>query len=199
MAWYQRYRLLLVVYGLGLFVGVREFRVSREGDPLTWLSPEGAELTEVLARLNPRDPDTEFLRSMQVLAGGDDAEFSRLLETALESDIKHNELLLKFHVDYLLSQGADWEQVNRALVRWRRNYPFSPMSISLPLTRPPRSMDEADRLQRALAGVPWIADSWIQAPPEGSGRAWQVELTFNRGRSIDIRDAITAISAASGG
>jgi hypothetical protein len=197
--WYRRYRMLLVAYGLASLVGVREYLVARSREPLTWLSPTGAELTDLLARINPDDPDTHFLRSMQVLAAGDDEGFSRLLENALAADIKHNELLLKAKVDYLLSQGADWRELNAALRRWRTNYPFSTMSISLPLDDPPRTSRHGELLRQALMRVPWVADARINPPREGSGRPWQAEILFRRGRAIDIREATQAIASAAGG
>jgi hypothetical protein len=73
------------------------------------------------------------------------------------------------------------------------------MSISLPLDGPPRTSQQGERLQEALTRVPWVADARIRPPPEGSDRAWQVEILFRRGRAIDIREATRAITSASGG
>lgn len=86
----QRYRLLLVVYGIAIGVGIREYIVARRGegvggaggceasaaacfsissrarvvsDSAFW--SQHAEIADVVARLNPDDPDTYFLRGMQ--------------------------------------------------------------------------------------------------------------------------------------
>ena len=45
--WYQKYRLLLVIYGICLILGAREYWLSRGSEPPGWFSEEGRALTEV--------------------------------------------------------------------------------------------------------------------------------------------------------
>jgi hypothetical protein len=192
--WLRRYRILVVIYGACLVVGVREYLVNRGEEPFGWLSPEGQELIEIIARVNPEDPDTDFLRSMQALAGGDPDEFTRQIEAALSTDAKHNEMLLRFHAQYLLDTGADWGRVNEALNRWHRNYPFSTETITLALASGPGSESETALWERALARVPWLADFRL-APVDGGGAPrWRLEMLFRRGRYIDVREVVEAVS-----
>jgi hypothetical protein len=197
------YRPLLLIYGIGLCVGTREFLVSRDRGPLGWLSPEWQEETEVLAEVNPNDPDTEFLKGMQALSRRDDAEFNRRIERVLAADVKHNELWLKFYADYLLStRPGDWEAVNAALNQWRRNFPFSKGTISIFTPAGPADAREAGFYRERLAAIPWVADSQWQPISRGGARQWELRLMFRRGRVVDIRqlaDALDPSAARSSG
>lgn len=154
-------------------------------------------MTDVVARLNPDDPDTDFLKAMQSLAGGDEDEFFRLLEEAVAADIKHNDMLLQFYAQYLLAREADWRLVNLAVNRWRENHPSSAETISLQLTTGPRTPSERAVLQDALAPVPWIADWRLESYTVDGDERWRVLLMFRPGETVDMRQAIAAVTVLS--
>lgn len=195
--WLRRYRLLVVIYGTSLVLGVREYLVNRDTEPFGWLSAEGQELIEIIARANPDDPDTEFLRGMQALAGGDREEFERQLEAALSTDIKHNEMLLRFHAQYLLDRGAEGERVNEALNRWHRNYPFSTETITLVLPAGPASEAERARWDDSLSRVRWLADFRLSSYDGAPVPSWRLEMLFRRGHEIDIHEVLEAVGSRS--
>ena len=215
----QRYRLLLVVYGIAVWVGAREYAVSRQGatagapagceasaascfaisapvvpmdDATFWR--QHAELVNVMARINPDDPDTEFLRGMQSMAAGDEAEFTRSFERAISVGVKHNHFLLQYYAQHLLNRGADWRLVNEAVNRWRKNHPFSREPISIQLGIGPRTPADTVAVQRALARVPWIAQSRLERLADGRGEQWRVLLHVHPGRTVDMREAMAAVT-----
>ena len=220
--WFQRYRMLLVVYGIGLLVGTREYVVSRSRGSVDALGgcqasaascwataarPDAArdstfwsqysDMTDIVARINPEDPDTDFLRSMQALADGDQDEFDRLLEEAVAADIKHNDILLQFYAQYLLASGEDWRLVNQAVNRWRENHPSSAETISLQLTTGPRDQAEMAVLREALARLPWVADWLLDSYTVQGEERQRVQLVFRPGQTVDMRQAIAAVTAFS--
>ena len=129
--WWKRYRIILLAYTAALGLGVREVLVTRDKDPFGWLSPEGQDLMGVLTQVNPTDPETDFLEGMRALSAGDAEEYFRRMDQAFAANIKHNEMFLRSYAQSLLDNGADWAQVNRAVNRWRQNFPFSGEALSL--------------------------------------------------------------------
>ena len=221
MAVLKRYRMLLIVYVITLVFGTREFLIARAGGTVDWISAcesaagcsstqqssaptddstfwsRHADMTEVVAQLNPGDPDTEFLLGMQASADGADEEAIARLEAALATGAKHNNYLLQIYAQYELSRGADWRRVNLAVNRWRKNHPFSADPLSLPLgTGPATPSDEAD-LHAALASVPWIAGSTLESSSVDGDEQWQLLITFRPGRVIDLRQAVEAVTILS--
>jgi len=221
-AWLQRYRLLVVVYGMALLVGAREYFLSRHqgslggttgceasaascfsisartvsvDDSVFW--SRHAELVEILERVNPGDPDTEFLKGMQSLADGDQEEFVRRVEAAVTAGVKHNYFLLQYYAQYLLDRGADFQLVNRAVNRWRENHPFSAETLSLQLGTGPSTPSDEAALQGALARVPWIAGARLEPGVEDGQERWQVLLAFRPGRTVDMREAMAAVTVLS--
>jgi hypothetical protein len=221
LRWLQQYRLLAVIFALGSFVGGREYMVSRAQptggpggceasaascfairssalatrDPAFW--SRHARMVEVVAGLNPDDPDTGFLHGMEALAAGDEAEFVQQFEKAIAAGVKHNHLLLQYYAQYLLDRGADWRLVNEAVNRWRENHPFSPETISLNLSAGPRSSSDASALRQALAGVRWIADARLERYSENGMERWRLRLSFRPGRTVDMREAVAAMTVLS--
>ena len=220
--WLQRYRLLVVIFTIGLVVGVREYMVTRSGatsrgpaaceasaascfsipssslatrDPAFW--SRHAHMVRAVAELNPDDPDTEFLRGMQALAAGDQAEFTRLFEQAIAAGVKHNFLLLQFYAQYLLDSGADWERVNRAVNRWRENHPFSREPISLGLGTGPETPADEAALATALRRIPWLSDFRLVRERGAGNYEWRLHLLFRPGRSVDMRQAVAAVTVLS--
>jgi len=194
--WFKRYRLLVVIWGIALVAGVREYRVSREMEqPVDFLTAEGASFADVMSHLNPDDPDTDFLQGMQALFAGDPVGFRSGIEDALASDIKHNEMLLQFYGQYLVNEAADWREVNPAINRWRTNFPFSKRTITLQFTAGPPIANEAAVLRQALSRVPWIADSDLQLSTVDGDRVWTVTLMFRRGETVDVRQALAAMNS----
>lgn len=194
--WLKRYRLLVFITAAAVLIGGREYRVKRLMEqPVDFLNAEGTSFADVMSRVSPDDPDTEFLQGMQSLASGDVVGFRQKLEEALESDIKHNEMLLQFHAQYLLNEGADWTEVNPALNRWRRNFPFSARRITLQFEAGTPTPNETALLRQALSRVPWIADSQLESSTVDGNRFWTVTLIFRRGQIVDIRQAIAAMNS----
>ncbi len=194
---FGRYRILFVIYGVGLAVGLRELYLSRQGEPVDWASDRWREMTEVVAEVNPDDPDTDFLEGVQSLVRGDGGDFVSHFEDALDADVKHNEFLLRDYAQHLLGSGADWRRVNDAVNRWRENHPFSNETLTLPLGVGPRSQADISVLNRELRAVPWIGDVDVE-PYEADGRqAWQVHITFRPPHAVDVREAVAAVSILS--
>lgn len=220
-SWARRYRMLLVAYGLALVLGVREFLLAREGqvtghgaceasaascfsirslsvpasDSAFWASH--ARMTEVVASINPDDPNTDFLQGIQALAEGDEAEFIRRFEAALAAGAKHNHLLLQYYAQSLLDRGSDWRVVNQAVNRWRENHPTSPEKLVLQMGGGPRSAADSLALREALASVSWISDAALESDSEGGSERWRLRLGFRPGRTIDVRQAVAAATILS--
>lgn len=220
--WYQRYRMLLVAYGLALVFGVREYIVSKRVDTTGYASRCEAsaaacssvlarervtddttfwvrhrDLTEVVAEVNPGDPDTEFLMAMQAMADGDSEESLRRIEHALQSGVKHNDYLLRYYAQFELSRGADWQRVNLAVNRWRENHPFSADPLYLPMGSGPANEQEERLVMDALSRIPWVGGASLEAYEQGGEERWRVALQFRPGREVDIRQAVEAVTLLS--
>ena len=218
----QRYRMLVIVYAIILIFGTREFIQSRDGTAASWQGGcqasaascflitaqagavddslfwrRHAEVTEVVAQLNPEDPDTYFLRGMQAMQEGDEAAFLENLEAAVASGAKHNGILLQYHAQYLFARGADWERVNEALNRWRENHPLSKQPLTLSMAAGPATAADEAVLRDALAEVAWVAAWQVQLAQPGRSGGAALELSFAPGETIDIREAIAAVTVLS--
>lgn len=189
--------MLIGIYTIALLMGVREYIFSRSQDPVDLLSEKWSEMTDVVAGINPGDPDTEFLLAIQAMQGGHEEEFVRRMEEALASGVKHNDLLLRSYAQHLLNSGADYRLINSAANRWRENHPFSAETIWLSLAAGPTSQAEAAVLRRAMVEVPWIYDSELESFVEGESPRWRLMLSFRPGQSVDIREAVAAASILS--
>jgi hypothetical protein len=220
-SWLRRYRMLAIAYGIALVLGVREFLLAREGevsgtgaceasaascfslpaaavpasDSAFWSSH--ARMTQVVAAVNPDDPNTDFLYGMQALAEGDEPEFMRRFEQALAAGTKHNHLLLQYYAQSLLDRSADWQLVNQAVNRWRVNHPSSPEKLVLQLGAGPRTPSDSLALREALARVPWIAGADLESYQEMGSDRWRLQLAFRPGQPVDVREAIAAVSVLS--
>ena len=218
----KRDRVLLVFYAIGIAVGVREYLVRRGTEEETWepgcqasaascfslsagtaAAPDPefwkrhAALTDMVSRLNPGDPDTDFLKAMQALADGDEETFSRMVDEALASGAKHNDMLLQYHAQYLLNSGANWQRVNEAVNRWRENHPFSAEPLTLRLGAGPGTREDAAYLQSALENITWVGGVQLQRTGEAGRESWQVLLRFRPGRIVDMREAVAAVTTLS--
>ena len=194
MPWFQKYRLLLVIYGACLVVGGREWWLSRGSEPPGWFTEEGRELAEVLARVTPDEADTEFIQGMQSLASGDVEAYERFLEEALAENPKHNDMLLRFHAQHLIDTGADWLAINQALNRWRINHPFDVETINYYIGAGPETELEFATLEDALARVGWIERVWLEPiAAEDGAQPWRIVIDFADGAVVDIRDVTRAV------
>jgi hypothetical protein len=193
MSWFRQHRILIVLYSVGLAAGVREYMIKRANPPFEWPTPQGEVLLDVLDQLNPADPDVQYLKAMRALSKGEEDEFRTLLDAALATEARHNELMLRFHAEYLLSRGADPVDVNAALNRWRRNFPFSAEPIQMRLPTGPTTVRQAEALEYALAQIPWMSDVRLGRVVEGDSAQWTVQMMIRRGREIDIRHVLDAV------
>jgi hypothetical protein len=215
-SWLRRYRMLLIAYGVLLVVGAREYLLARNGqvggagaceasaascfsirslsvptsDSAFW-SLHGR-MAEVVAAVNPDDPNTDFLLGIQALSAGDEAEFIRRFESALASGAKHNHLLLQYYAQSLLDRSSDWQRVNQAVNRWRENHPTSPERLVLQLGDGPRSAADSAALRDALAAVPWVEDATVESYGPGGAERWRLHLAIRRARPVDVRQAVAA-------
>jgi len=189
------HRLILAVLLFGLILGTREYLGSRDRGPVEWLTDEGRRVMEVITSVNPSDPDSDFFAAMEALAEGDEATFARRLEQALASGAKHNELMERVYVQYLLATSSDAVRINEGFTRWRRNHPFAGGALALELGRPPETVQELETLEARLGAIDWVA----KVTPEGweteEGIHWRILLEFRRGRRIDVREALAAAYA----
>ena len=192
--WYRRHRMLIGIYAIAVVVGTREYLVSRGQEPVDFLNEKWGDMTDVVSVINPGDPDTEFLEAVQALQQGDDEIFRQLLEEALASDVKHNDLLLQSYAQHLLNTGTDHEQVNAALNRWRENHPFSAETVRLSLASGPRGPTDLSDLNQAFSEVEWVTNARIESYGDGGARRWRATITFRPGQAVDIRDAVAAAS-----
>lgn len=194
MPWYQKYRLLLIIYGICLIVGGREWWLSRGTEPPGWFTEEGRALAEVLVQVTPDEADTEFIQGMQSLASGDVAEYERFLEEALVRNPKHNDMLLRFHAQHLIDTGADWVTVNQALNRWRINHPFDVETVNYYIDRGPETDLQLAALEDALLRVRWIERAWLEPiAAEDGTRPWRIVIDFTDWAVVDIRDVDRAV------
>ena len=197
MPWHKRFRMLIGIYLIGLAVGVREYVVSREAPPVDMLSDEWARMTAVVSEVNPSDPDTEFLASIQAMRDGDTEAFLEHMEDALGAGVKHNDVLMQSYAQTLMIRGADYRQVNFALNEWRRNHPSSAETIWLPLAVPPRDEADSTALQIAMSEVAWVADYELENVEQNGRTAVHVNIWFRPPYQVDIREAIAAVSVLS--
>ena len=197
MPWYRRFRMLIGIYVIALVVGAREYVVRQAEPEVDPLSEVWAEMTDVVGAINPGDPDTEYLESIQAMRRGDAEAFMRHMEAAIASGVKHNDVLMQTYAQQLLARGADFRRINEALNAWRRNHPASAETIWLPLAVPPSNRAELDALHRALAEVPWIAGGELETVETGAGSSVRVHISFRPPRPVDIREAVAAVSVLS--
>ena len=194
--WFRKWRILLLVYSVGLFFGVREFLFKRGKPEFEWETAEGVELMNRLEQLDPNDPDAQYLKAMHALSEGDQADFSRRLDQVLASDIKHNELMLRFYADYLLATSTDTTAINAALTKWRRNFPYTAEPITFRLREFPRTEHQAEAIERNVAEIPWVADRKLGRSMNGGNEVWVIGVMVRRGTEIDVRDVSEAVRRA---
>jgi hypothetical protein len=191
--WFRKWRILLLVYAVGIGFGAHEVLFKRGRPKFEWETPEGVALLEVLDRLNPDDPDTQYLKAMHALAGGDRAEFDRQLDLALASNLKSNEIMLRFYAEYLLATSTDTTAINAAITRWRRNFPYTAEPISIRLANAPRTPEQAEAVERNVAQIPWVSDLRLGRSVSNGSEQWVLGLMVRRGVEIDVRDVSEAI------
>lgn len=194
----RRYAILVTIYSIGALFGIREYRLSRSEEAVAWPSEEWSEMTDVVARVAPDQPETKWLQSQESLLEGDAEEFGARLEEAVASGIKDNAFLLQDYAQLVLDRRADYRIVNQAVNRWRENFPFSPQTLGLELGIGPRTPAEETILDEALAEIPWL-DAWrLESIADSDGNPQRVlQLAFRPAATIDLRDAIAAVTLLS--
>lgn len=191
--WYRRFRMLLGIYLLALAFGVREAYLSRRGAIVDPETQEWSQMAEVISRINPADADTEYLEAMEALKRGDRDGFVEHMETALDKNVKHNDVLLRTYAQHLFTTGEDYRLVNSALERWRVNHPFTNEPFEMPLGAGPTTPEAERALRRELDAVDWVLRYEFREPG-GQDPGWRVLLYIRPATEIDIRDAVAAVS-----
>jgi hypothetical protein len=194
MAWFRKWRVLVVAYSLATIIAVREVIVSRTSDPVAWPSEEWTEMVEVVSEINPDEADTQWLESMEYRLEGDAKDFALKLEESLATDIKHNEFMLQDYTQLMLDRGADYQIINWAANRWRENHPFSTKTLRLELTEGPENDADVAYLKNVMEDIPWISNVVIQPSGDPNDGRWFVLIGFRPAQEIDIREAIEAVS-----
>jgi hypothetical protein len=169
--WYRRFRMLLIVYLLGLVFGGREFLMARSGSQVDPGSEEWSRMAEVIAELNPADADTDFLVAMEALQEGDEAEYAH----------------------HLIRIQAPFENIDIALNTWRKNHQLSFEIVTLPLGQGPSSTQDYDAIRRELDALDWIY-KWEFQEPSAESPQWVLFFQFEPAREAVIREVIEAIS-----
>ncbi|MDG2281685.1 MAG: hypothetical protein P8L45_01125 [Longimicrobiales bacterium] len=191
--WYRRFRMLFIVYLLGLFFGGREFLIARSGTEVDPGSEEWSRMAEVIAELNPADADTDFLLAMEALQEGDEVGYIEHMETALGKGVKHNNFLLAEYAHHLIRIQAPFENIDVALNTWRKNHQLSFEIVTLPLGRGPSSQQDYDAIRRELDALDWIY-KWELQEPAAEASQWLLLFQFEPAKEAVIRDVTEAIS-----
>lgn len=151
----RRYRFLVVIYGLTLIFAVYEIWLTRSvSESVTdWMEIESGpgeaslyyhyEFPEMLNEVYPGRSATLLAQSfkMQFCVEQSDAglripacerlenvsleETRRLLEAAMATGNRGDEILLYHHAVFLASKNAPDPEVDAAIRHWKRHYPFS--------------------------------------------------------------------------
>ncbi|MBU97385.1 MAG: hypothetical protein CL901_04775 [Dehalococcoidia bacterium] len=188
MAWFRQWRVLAIAYSFATVVAIREVVVSRSREPVAWPSEEWSRMVEVVGVINPEEPDTRWLESMESRIDGGVDDFTLHLEESLASDIKHNEFLLQDYAQLMLDRGADYRIVNWAANRWRENHPFTSSTLRMELSTGITSDEERVFLLDELAAIPWLDNAGVVS--DGEGGRQHILLDFHPAIEIDIRDAV---------
>ncbi len=191
--WYRRFRMLLGIYVLAMAFGVREYYLARQGAIVDPETAEWSRMAEVISRINPADADTEYLNAMEALKRGDSDAFVRHMETALDKNVKHNDVLLRSYAQHLFTTNADYRLVNSALQRWRQNHPFNNEPFEIPLGSGPTTPEAERALRRELDAIDWVLRYDFQ-PPDDANPRWRVLLYIRPAVAIDAREAVAAVS-----
>jgi hypothetical protein len=191
--WYRRFRMLLVIYGLAMLFGAREFLLARAGDIVDQGSADWTRMADVVAAINPAEADTEYLLAMESLQAGDAAGYMEHMETALGKGVKHNNALLAEYAQHLIRMQADFETIDRALNRWKDNHALSFEVLELPLGVGPADQLDRTALRRELDAIDWIYKHELRAPT-AEIPAWVVLVQFEPAKTVAIRDLVEALS-----
>lgn len=194
--WYRRFRMLLVIYGIAIVIGGREYLVARSGTPVDLGSAEWTEMADIIAEINPAEADTEYLLAMEALQRGDSEGYIAYMESALERGVKHNNALLGEYAQFLIRTQAPFEDVDRALNRWRENHQLSFEILELPMgTGPANQVDQA-ALRSELDAIDWIYKYELKPPTEAIP-FWVVLTQFEPAVAPSIRELMEAVSVLS--
>jgi len=193
--WYRRFRMILGIYVIAMFFGVREFVLARTQPAVDPETQEWSRMAEVVASINPGDADTDYLLALEALKAGDEQGFQRYIETALlDKNAKHNDIILRAYAQHLFTTNADYRQVNEWLNRWRTNHPSSGEGFEIPLGSGPSSPADEMALQREFDTIDWLLRYQLIPPAGDLSPQWRVMVYFRPAMEIDIRQAVAAVS-----
>jgi len=191
--WYRRFRMLLVIYGLAMVFGAREFVLARSGGIVDQGSEDWTRMADVIASINPAEADTEYLLAMEALQAGDAESYMGHMETALDKGVKHNNALLAEYSQHLIRLQVDFETIDRALNRWKDNHALSFEILELPMGVGPRDLVDQSALRRELDAIDWVY-KYELVPPNADIPVWVVLVQFEPAETVSIRELIEALS-----
>lgn len=191
--WYRRFRMLIGIYLIAMVFGAREYLLSRADGTVDQGSDEWSEMVEVIASVNPEDADTDYLLAMEAKQMGDVEQYMLHMETALAKDVKHNNALLAEYAHQLIRMQAPFDDIDRALNRWRLNHQLSFEILELPLGAGPQDDADQTALRRELDNIDWIYNYQLRAPTEVIP-TWVVLTQFEPAIEASVRDLVEALS-----
>lgn len=191
--WYRRFRMLLIIYGLAMLIGAREYFMARSGAPVDLGTAEWTEMANVVAEINPAEADTEYLLAMESLQRGDSEAYVAYMESALDRGVKHNNALLGEYAQFLIRSQAPFEDIDRALNRWRENHQLSFEILELPMGTGPANDADGATLRRELDAIDWIYKYELK-PPTTDIPYWVILTQFEPAVEASIRELIEALS-----
>jgi hypothetical protein len=194
--WYRRFRMLLVIYGLAMAIGAREYLLARSGAAVDLGTAEWTEMADVVAEINPTEADTEYLLAMEALRVGDTDAYVAHMESALERGVKHNNALLGEYAQFLIRTQAPFEDIDRALNRWRENHQLSFEILELPMGTGPTNQADQTALRGALDAIDWIYKYELK-PPTEAVPYWVILTQFEPAVTPSIRELMEALSILS--
>lgn len=194
--WYRRFRMLLIIYGIAGVIGAREYIVARTGDPVDLGTAEWTEMADVVAEINPAEADTEYLLAMEALQRGEVDAYVSYMESALDRGVKHNNALLGEYAQFLIRNQAPFDDIDRALNRWRENHQLSFEILELPMGTGPRDQADQAALMRELDAIDWIYKYDLR-PPTDAVPYWVILTQFEPAVEASIRELVEALSILS--
>jgi hypothetical protein len=154
VSWLYTHRLLLVIYGFALTLAAFELtlpadRIGELESPAAYLEP-GINVADVSAEIYPNRALTLYYLAYQAsLCTGpprsrpkgcelrdpvQPGQVRELIERSLATGNRSIEMAMYNHIVVLIQEGADQDEIERAVYKWRRSYPGTSLANPLDIT-----------------------------------------------------------------